>query len=86
MTISSTLFPHKDFHKYTWKSPDGNTFNQIYHVNPSSAIDKRFKSSISDIRSFRGADCDSDHFLVIAKFRIKLKKVQKQIIEYQNTI
>ena len=73
MTISSTFFPHKDIHKYTWKSPDGSTLNQIHHV----VIDKRFKSSFSDVRSYQGADCDSDHFSVIANFRIKLKKVQK---------
>ena len=27
----------------------------------------------------RGADCDSDHELLIAKFRFKLKKVRKSI-------
>jgi hypothetical protein len=72
MTISSTIFPYKDIHKYTWKSPDGNIYNQIDHV----LIDKRLRSSISDVRSYRGADCDSDHFLVIAKFRIQLKNIQ----------
>ncbi|XP_025407600.1 craniofacial development protein 2-like [Sipha flava] len=52
MTISSTIFPHKDIHKCTW-----------------------FRSSILNVRSYHGADCDTDHFLVIAKCKIKLKKI-----------
>jgi len=32
-------------------------------------IDRRWHSSILDVQSFRGADCDADHFLVVAKFR-----------------
>jgi hypothetical protein len=32
-------------------------------------IDKRRHSNILDVRSFRGADCDTDHYLVVAKLR-----------------
>lgn len=32
LTIEGTLFIHGEHHKYTWKSPDGVTKNQIDHV------------------------------------------------------
>jgi hypothetical protein len=32
-------------------------------------IDRRWHSSILDVRSFRGANCDTDHYLVVAKVR-----------------
>jgi len=35
-------------------------------------IDKRWHSSILDVGRFRGADCDTDHYLVVAKFRERL--------------
>jgi hypothetical protein len=35
-------------------------------------IDRRWHSSILDVRSFRAADCDTDHYLVIAKVRERL--------------
>jgi hypothetical protein len=35
-------------------------------------IDRRWHSNILDVRSFRGADCDTDHYLVVAKVRERL--------------
>jgi len=43
-------------------------------------VDRRWHSSILDVQSFRGADCDTDHYLVIEKVREKLA-VSKQATE-----
>jgi hypothetical protein len=29
LRVKSTMFPHRNFHKYTWMSPDGRIHNQI---------------------------------------------------------
>ena len=54
-------------------SPDGQHRNQIDYILCS----QRWKSSIQPAKTRLGADCDSDHELLIAKFRLKLKKVGK---------
>ena len=38
---------------------------------------QRWRSSIQSVKKRLGADCGSDHELLIAKFRLKLKKVGK---------
>jgi hypothetical protein len=67
------MSPHPNIHKYTWTFPDGNTHNQIEHI----MIDRRKHSSVLDVRSFRAADCDIDHYLVVAEIRERLA-VNKQ--------
>jgi hypothetical protein len=46
-------------------------------------IDRRWNSSILDVRCLRGADYDTDHCLVVAKFRERLA-VSKQITKMFN--
>jgi exonuclease III len=45
MVIGSTKFLHRNVHKITWKSPDGDTFNQIDHI----LIDATYRSSLLDV-------------------------------------
>ena len=67
LVITNTLFQkHKT-------SPDGQHQNQIDYILCS----QRWRSSIQSTKTRLGADCGSDHELLIAKFRLKLKKVGK---------
>jgi hypothetical protein len=62
------MFPHRNIHKFNWIYPEGKTRNQIEHVS----TDRRRHSSFLDVRSFRGADCDTDRYLVVAEARERL--------------
>ncbi|XP_058456336.1 uncharacterized protein LOC131433761 [Malaya genurostris] len=70
MAIKSTFFQHRLLHRYTWRSPM-QTETQIDHV----LIDGRHFSDIIDVRTYRGANIDSDHYLVMVKLRPKLSVV-----------
>jgi hypothetical protein len=67
LLVKSSMFPHRSI-KYAWTSPDGQTHNQIDYV----LIDRRRHSRTVHVRFFRGADCDTDHYLVVAKIRERL--------------
>uniref|UniRef100_A0A2S2NJR6 Craniofacial development protein 2 n=1 Tax=Schizaphis graminum TaxID=13262 RepID=A0A2S2NJR6_SCHGA len=60
LVFKSTMLPRKDIHKYTWIAPNGVYKNQIDHI----LINNRFKNTIKNIRTLRGANTDSDHLLV----------------------
>ena len=70
LVIGGSIFHHKKIHKATWVSPDMRTMNQIDHV----CICKKFRRSLQDVRVKRGADVASDHHLLVAKMKLKLKR------------
>ena len=71
LVIANTLFQQHKRRLYTWTSRDGQHQNQIDHILCS----QRWRSSIQSAKTRSGASCGSDHELLIAKFRLKLKKV-----------
>ena len=73
MVIANTLFQQHKRRLNTWTSPDDQHRNQIDYIICS----QKWRSTIQSAKTRPGADCGSDHELLIAKFRLKLKKVGK---------
>ena len=70
LVIANTLFQQHKRRLYKWTSPDGRHQNQIDYILCSQS----WRSSIQSAKTRPGADCGSDHELLITKFRLKLKK------------
>ena len=60
---------------YIWTSPDGQYQNQTDYIICS----QRWRGSIQSAKTRPGADCGSDHELLIAKLRLKWKKAGKPL-------
>ena len=73
LVIANTLFQQHKRKLYTWTSPDGQHRNQIDCILCS----QRWRTSIQSAKTRPGADYGIDHELLIAKSRLKLKKVGK---------
>ena len=70
---ANTLFQQHKRRFYTWTLPDHQYWNQIDYIHCSW----RWRKSLKSAKTRLGADCGSDHELIIAKFRLKLRKVGK---------
>ena len=70
LVIGGRFFQHRRIHKATWVSPDLQTENQIDHM----CIGKRFRRTFQDVHVRRGADVASDHHLLAARLRLKMRR------------
>ena len=71
--ISNTQFKHHPRRTYTWTAPNNIHRNQIDYI----MISKRWKTNINNCKAYPGADCDSDHNMVMATWKMKLKRINK---------
>ena len=65
LAVANIVFQQHKRRLYTWTSPDGQYRNHIDYILCS----QRWRSSIQSTKTRLGADCGSDHELLIAKFR-----------------
>ena len=75
LVIVNTPFQKHKRTLYTWTSPNGQYQNQIDYILCSLS----WRSSIQSAKIRLGGDCGKEHKLLIAKFRLKLKKVGKPL-------
>ena len=69
LVVANTLFQQHKRKLYLWTLPDGQYWNQVDYILCS----QRWRSSIQLAKTRLRADCGSDHELLIAKYRLKLK-------------
>jgi hypothetical protein len=68
LSVKCTTFPRRHIRKFTCTSRDGKTHSQIYHI----LIERRRHLNVFGVRPFKGADCDTDQYLVVAEARERL--------------
>uniref|UniRef100_A0A8D8R6E3 Craniofacial development protein 2 n=1 Tax=Cacopsylla melanoneura TaxID=428564 RepID=A0A8D8R6E3_9HEMI len=72
--ISNTWFQHHKRRLYTYKNPGDRNRYQIDYI----LTNQRYKNSIINVKTYPGADVDSDHNLLAAELRTRLKHVKKK--------
>ena len=73
LVIADTLFQQHKRWLYTWTSLDGQYWTQMDYI----LCNQGWRSSLQTVKTWYGADCGSEHQLLIAKFRLKVKKLGK---------
>ena len=73
LVVMNTISKQHARRLYIWKSPDKITRNQIDYILCTG----RWKSSIKRVTTIPVEDCGTDHNLLIAIFKIKLKKTKR---------
>uniref|UniRef100_A0A8D8XS53 Craniofacial development protein 2 n=1 Tax=Cacopsylla melanoneura TaxID=428564 RepID=A0A8D8XS53_9HEMI len=72
--ISNTWFQHHKRRLYTYKNPGDRNRYQIDYI----LTNQRYKNSIINVKTYPGADIFSDHNLLLAEVRTKLKRVDRK--------
>ncbi|XP_030763574.1 uncharacterized protein LOC115888129 [Sitophilus oryzae] len=79
LKIMNGFFPHKEVHKFTWVQRTRRLSSIIdYMILRQNSILKT-----NDVRVYRGIECGSDHYLLMAKVVIKYRSSQKEREEHK---
>ncbi|PNF28769.1 hypothetical protein B7P43_G06461 [Cryptotermes secundus] len=71
LIVTNTWFKKPKRRIYTWKGPGDLRRHQLDYI----LVKHRFRNSVKVVKTLPGADIDSDHNLLVAKFRTRLKKI-----------
>jgi hypothetical protein len=78
------MLPLRKIHKCTSTSPDGNAYYQIDPV----FINRRRQSSVFDVRSYRGTNCDTGNYYIVSEITegLSLSKRAAQKFDMQRFV
>ena len=71
LIVTNTWFKKPKRWLYTWKAPGDWSRNQQDYI----LVKHRFRNNVKDVQTLPGPDIGSDHNLLVAKFRTRLKKI-----------
>ncbi|CAM4848500.1 unnamed protein product [Rotaria magnacalcarata] len=84
IVVSNTFFQHKLLHQTSWMHPG----NKIWHMIDYTLVNKKFRSSVEDVRMYRRASgaIGTDHHLMRTKIKIHLKSRRKGVLQKKTSI
>ena len=74
LIVGNTFFKHHPRRLWTWRSPGNLIKNEIDYI----LIQRRWRSSLLNVRTRPGADCGSDHQLLVAYMKLKLTTKKRE--------
>lgn len=84
LVVLNTQFKMHPRKLYTWISPLSKAERIIRNQIDYILINKRFRNSCTRVRTFPGADLNSDHIPVVGDFKIRLKKIKRKTYKKYN--
>ncbi|XP_055381862.1 uncharacterized protein LOC129612340 [Condylostylus longicornis] len=72
-SVMNTMFKHHPRRLSTWTHPNQIYKNQIDYI----LIRKRWRTSVRNVKTRPGADCDTDHKLLVCNFMLKLHCINR---------
>ena len=71
MVVLNTIYQNKEIPKFTWESKGRGRRSIIdYFIVKKKAL----RSGVAGVKVIRGAELESDHYLVLMKASLKLRK------------
>uniref|UniRef100_A0A914XEM2 Endonuclease/exonuclease/phosphatase domain-containing protein n=1 Tax=Plectus sambesii TaxID=2011161 RepID=A0A914XEM2_9BILA len=74
LMIGNSIFQHPLKHRLTWRNPASKDSAILDYV----LINRRFQSTLGNVRVMRGFYCGSDHYLIRARLRLRLQRAKKR--------
>ena len=73
MIVTNTLFQYEKRRRFMWKRPGDTERYQIDYI----LVKQRYRNCVKKLRSYPGADANTDHNLVMARIKLRLKKLPR---------
>uniref|UniRef100_A0A8D8X189 Craniofacial development protein 2 n=1 Tax=Cacopsylla melanoneura TaxID=428564 RepID=A0A8D8X189_9HEMI len=75
LVVLNTWFKLPPRKLYTWKSPMDSPNNTVRNQIDYIMVNKRFRNSCISVKTYPGADIQSDHVPLVGIFKVKMKRV-----------
>ncbi|XP_013140606.1 PREDICTED: uncharacterized protein LOC106104958 [Papilio polytes] len=86
LVVMNTFYQLPPRRLYTWTSPRHSPQHVIRNQIDYITINKRFRNSIKNTKTYPGADIGSDHNPLIATISCILKKIKKKTVNFKSDI
>uniref|UniRef100_A0A8D8W5N2 Craniofacial development protein 2 n=2 Tax=Cacopsylla melanoneura TaxID=428564 RepID=A0A8D8W5N2_9HEMI len=84
LVVLNTFFKQPVRKLYTWKSPLDKPGRIVRNQIDYILVNKRFRNSFKSVKTYPGADLESDHVPLVGDFRVKMKKIKRKKLQTHN--